>query len=365
MSSNNDEFKKYVSEESQEQIDFVEKFVSGGWGVSGMEGSATNSMFAVSSGSISMRTEEGGLVQLFGGSREMRADPEDGVSGGADGLLYHSNIRLIDEYDLLNLDIDQLRILGKYLTDVIMKPQTRIGGFGPDHLAYWAWTTDFAYYTLLEKQEKTEYRGILLDFETLIDFVILSFQNSMNTQVPTSLMTSGLRFAGGAGFPILEGLVRRRCDEISLDGSVNFESDDKKLEIPGRRGSISNDRDRPLQLDHILHIWMNSGASTRVQELLEDIDTGYGPGQIGMKFPDANTDKFSEGYFRVLFDLRNYNLHGEGSTQTVGAILLNLCCLLLWDAITETEFFDARSDFDSREAPKAMSHRLMRLMRTL
>lgn len=361
--NNSEEFERYITEQSQESIGFLEEFVSEGYELTGLEVDDENA-FAIESGGQISASSESGNFQFLGGSRDILSGPAEGVSGGADGLLYHENLRLLGgyEYDIPELELDELRLLGKHLTDVIMKSNTRLGGLGPDHLAYWAWTVDFAHYTLIEQQEKEEYRLILLDFETLIDFVSLTFQDIMYPQFPTSLMTSGLRFAGGAGFPLLEGLIRRRCDEVTLAGSVQFESEDKQVEVPGREreGPITNEREHPLQLDHLLHIWMKSGATDVVKHLLEAIDEGYEPGQVGKKLPDADTNKFSEGFFRVLFDQRNYNLHGEGSTQTIGAVILNLCCLVIWDSLTKPEYADAGIDFHDEEVLEAYPMRYRR-----
>ena len=366
--SDSEDFERYIIEQSQSCIDFLEEFVSDGYELMGLEVDAEDAFAIESGGQISVSSESGDF-RFLGGSRDILSGPAGGVTGGADGLLYHENLRLLDEYkyDIPELELDELRLLGKHLTDVIMKPDTRLGGLGPDHLAYWAWTADFAHYTLIEQQEREEYRLILLDFETLIDFVSLSFRDIMHPQIPTSLMTSGLRFVGGAGFPLLEGLIRRRCEEVSLDGSVQFESEDKQVEVAGRQreGPINNDREAPLQLDHLLHIWMKSGATEEVKQLLEDIDGGYEPGQIGKKFPDADTDKFSEGFFRVLFDQRNYNLHGEGSTQTVGAVILNLCCMVIWDFLNQAEYADAGVDFHDETVLEAYPMRYRRLIRGL
>jgi hypothetical protein len=44
----------------------------------------------------------------------------------------------------------------------------------------------------------------------------------------------------------------------------------------------------------------------------------------------------SPSLLKGIKEQRNYNIHGEDSTMAIGAIVLTLCCLALWDELEES-----------------------------
>lgn len=149
----------------------------------------------------------------------------------------------------------------------------------------------------------------------------------------------GLKVATGSGFSILEGLLRRRCEQLDDNGKLR--SGYGPISLPHR---TVEDGDRLFLFD-ALQLWMNHNAEQVVKETLDEMDdvTRYDVAKLTEKFrgfrkEHTEHDNLPRGsLLKAIKEHRNYNIHGEDSTMALGAIVLTLCCLILWDELTEDD----------------------------
>lgn len=281
------------------------------------------------------------------------------------------------------LSIDDLRRLPRYLTDAVLQPN-RILVPG-DHYLYWAWTGAFFRYltgkhpaggwmfhsagpppgmegvphSSMESRVSKygphvwgeKYKPVLEDFFTLLHMMLLPVRElsrslesrarlySLNPSYLGIQKDLGLKFATGSGFSILEGLLRRRCEQLDDDGILK--SGCGPINLPH---TTLHDGNRVYLFEALL-LWKDHNAGPVVQQTLDEIDdaTRYDLNKLTRKFSGLSQNDIAhrnlsrDSLLKGIKEQRNYNIHGEDSTMAIGAIVLTLCCLLLWDELNETD----------------------------
>lgn len=281
--------------------------------------------------------------------------------------LEDDSLYLLPNWEIHELPIDALRRLPRYLSDTILLPQKTAAPI--DHYLYWAWTASVS--------SSMRYRGRYLEFEewsilrTFHNLIHLALQpnqvprlseethNHLSDVAPSviGVQYSGLNFASSIGFSLLEGLLylyyEDRIEEEpamkseSLQG--NWRPPDSQDAIQGKthRGLLEQwDESGPPTYHDKLQIWRSIASPTVNQTLSEMNDLSrYDVDILHRKLRgEAVSERLNqeaqstENFLRVLYEQRNTNLHGKDSTQVIGPIILNLCCLVIWDRIPNEHF---------------------------
>lgn len=281
------------------------------------------------------------------------------------------------------LEVDDFRRLPLYLSDAVLTSnQILVPG---DHYLYWGWTGAFFRYltgrhpwghrmfhtagstagqgSIPRKSSVSRpsrnapfvwgenYRPVLRDFFTLLHNMLLPIREG---QYPMELKKRfyhlnpsflgvqrdfGLKYATSVGFSVLEGLVRRRCDDLNEDGSVKSGASPHQFPSGNRLSNIG-----AATLFQALDLWKSqSSTSPIVKKTLEEIDDlnqqKYSKSDLTSKFRGldrSELDKF-DSFFWALYKQRSSNIHGEDSTMVIGSIVVTLCCLALWDELNEND----------------------------
>ena len=286
------------------------------------------------------------------------------------------------------VDLEVLQELPRYLSDTVISKQLPIGLVGPDHYSYWAWTAAVVsfvqdeYAMMGSEPEDFEspfnpFSDFLSEYYSLVHLVLLPIKHqgmdsrtkvyfsSMNPSVGKLDEKQVLRFAGNNGFRLLEGLVRRHSNSINLDGTPKSE------ELPIKKPWESTDDEEPpeysasedfLDYSDELHIWRKYSTSDEaVEDTLDYINNldrdNLDADDLLRKFGKDNDTKseikkqtnHTKNFFDILAKKRNYALHGRGSTQISGVLVLNLCSLLFWDAISNSDYEEIRDKLLTRK----------------
>lgn len=333
-------------------------------------------------------------------------DEVDGIEGDIDEVNQIGDVIITGEGDFRQKDliqsinhrflptpihrvgIDILQEMPRYLSDTVISKQLPIGLVGPDHYSYWAWTAAVASfvqdrYVLMESDPDDfnspfdKFRDLLSEYYSLVHLVLLPIRHqqmdsrtrvyftSMNPSVGNLDEKQALRFAGNNGFRLLEGLVRRHSSSINLDGTP------KEDELPIKKQWRSpNDRDPPehtepgdfLDYSDELHMWRYySTLSESTKDTLDyindmnrdvfdtdDLIRKFGKDE-DIKSEIKKQSSYTKNFFDILAKKRNYTLHVQGTTQISGVLVLNLCSLIFWDAISEIDYEEIRDELLTRE----------------
>jgi len=253
---------------------------------------------------------------------------------------------LLDENDQLHtFDLEMLREFAKFLVDMMLKSHATVVSL--DNHLYWGWTAAYMYD---KKHENHDFRNILDDFnsmvhlnllphrQSLLDDRVNRFINSMNPSI-RGVSTAGSSLAATAGFSVLEGFIVRNCKELNERGELTGDP----IEDPSWR---STPVESPSYYD-MLQIWKEREASSEVAQALSEINdlSRYPVEDLTRKMAGASeTLERHNDFLSIFSDQRHYNIHGELSTQVVGPIVMNLCCLALWDSISPDSFSSNRED---------------------
>jgi hypothetical protein len=287
------------------------------------------------------------------------------------------------------LVVADFRRLPRYLTDAVLKPdRVLVPG---DHYLYWAWSGAFFRYltgkhpagswmfhsagpppgmqgvphTSSESRPSKygphvwgeKYKPVLEDFFTLLHMMLLPVREvskaiearaqlySLNPSFLGVQKDLGFKFATGSGFSVLEGLLRRRCDPLNEDGIL------KPGHGPINLPHTTLNAGQRVYLFEALLLWKQHTAGPLVEQTLSEIDdvTRYDVTKLTQKFGGLSQTDLSHGGLPVdsllkgIKEQRNYNIHGEDSTMAIGAIVLTLCCLILWDELNESNIQYDRS----------------------
>jgi len=257
---------------------------------------------------------------------------------------------LPEDYPLHEFTLDELRRFPRFLTDSLLLTHTN--AITLDNELYWAWTAACANTSTYDETSSIASISFLQDYfsmvhlcllpkkQSLLDQRISQFIASMNPHL-NGIQTEGYNFAASAGFSLLEGLLKRHADHLDENGLiVNGPIEDPSWRDNTIGGGGSNYHDK-------LQIWREYDSSTVVSQTLADIDDSnrYDSEILTRKIAGLPDDQeLSENFLRTIADQRNYNVHGELSTQAIGPLVLNLCSLVIWDSIQEETYDDIQSE---------------------
>lgn len=229
--------------------------------------------------------------------------------------------------------IDELHYFSKCLIDSALKTHTNAKT--TDFSAYWGWTA-----ALVSHSERNEYferyQEILRDYYYLVHSALVSERHSrliqenhefhrtlsgLNPSLEEVAMGSGLPLAATFGFSVLEGLLKRRCNDLSPDTGTNV-----------WRGFQTLIED--------------SDVSPVVKEVLQEIDNldRYDRQVLERKMSGIPELSDKDSLLWLVKEQRNYNVHGEGSTQAIGSLVLTLCSLVLLDELVSCNYQKARTE---------------------
>lgn len=264
--------------------------------------------------------------------------------------------------------LNELQEFPRYLSDLILRPKFSI--VSAEHFNYWAWTvvamknidstTDILDNFRRFDNEKRLSPGdsmIVPDFYNIVKLLQMPLKTKPRGDLPSLLvnevipmamrmdidfeMSSFLRIFGPSSLSILDGLVTRRCNDIGKDG---HSKEGKAISAPwlASGGSVTG-----LNLHHRLQVWRCHEASQTVEETLSSFNeiSRYNPTYlrrlIGIRNRDELDKQLSGGknFIGVFGDLRNYNMHGSGSSSIIAPLALSFCCLLFWDLV-DRETYD-------------------------
>jgi len=257
-----------------------------------------------------------------------------------------------------------------------------------DHYQYWAWTATYAdnYF-----DSDTNLNSILSDFKVLVNMMLLPvvqstlstntqrFIENTNPSISGVQKYKGLKMATSAGFPVLEGLLIRHLDELDdLNGKLSSSEAPKEgnYKITTRGFHTEEVSPNPYRPNYFqkLQMWMSNTQSADTKQALYAIDGLESQftekiGEVDLTDLDrSDFDRYdhsnliknlrgvtkgnlkgdAESLLHAISDLRNANIHGSDSTLAIGAIIMNLCCLAIWDNVEEDGFSKERDETLSR-----------------
>ncbi|WP_418282083.1 hypothetical protein [Halorubrum sp. DTA98] len=289
------------------------------------------------------------------------------------------------------LEVDDFRRLPLFLSDAVLSSnQILVPG---DHYLYWGWTGAFFRYltakhpwghrmfhtagssagrgnipvkSSVSRPSRNapyvwgeEYRPVLRDFFTLLHNMLLPVREGeysmelkkrfyhLNPSFLGVQRDFGLKYATSVGFSVLEGLVRRRCDALNDDGTVKKGYGSHQFPSGNKLNNV-----RSATLFQALDLWKSQNNTLPiVKQTLKEIDdltqTKYSYSKLANKFRglDEKELKKFDSFFWALYKQRSSNIHGEDSTMAMGAVVVTLCCLALWDELSENDInFDLDQD---------------------
>lgn len=140
---------------------------------------------------------------------------------------------------------------------------------------------------------------------------------------------------GSVGYAVLHGLIKRRCDCLTLDGNLRRPIDTEIGEIsPGR-----------INLKQALYVWEEVATEPVADTLtyIRRIPSERSTDILGGFFEQTDATDLFDAIYRQ----RSFNLHGQGRTRILGILALTLCCLVYWDWVNSEQYHSAREDLIS------------------
>ena len=266
-------------------------------------------------------------IEWLDSGRVVRGDPEE-------YLIYRPE-RLIrpNEKPMHGLDLDVLRYYAMGLVDVVLKPPLTC--LSRDFDAYWGWGGAIMM-SLSSQGLLKEYDDIIYDQRSLIHSTLLTPRQALFRQTDERAYNTanmynpsitgaidGFRLASTFGFTVIEGLLKRRCNEL----------------CPSKKGVDIKQGIETLQKD--------SNTKSATKEVLTDISE-HGRYDWNTLNRKMNISSAVNRHHFSLIDLlksqRNYNVHGEARTKIIGSIVLVLCILVVLDSISESEYNSSREN---------------------
>lgn len=280
---------------------------------------------------------------------------------------------LPENHDITELPRDSLINLAFRLShSVLYREPTEIL---PDHLLYWSWTAAFGSAMTIEamgaEREEDEpdpsefvqshgHPGELFsdydiyeDFCRVVHVLLLQVRQDsldhetneqmrkLNPSIGAFGVPDGLKFAATTGFSVLQGFLRRQTNRLSIEGKA---TEGFTLEVPHKDDPIKEGEGGYVDALSEYHLWMDEHedddpalqSMKKIDELTPDhIDT------LEKKIGGLNHD-IENGFLFSVVGQRHANIHAEIRTQLIGVVVMNLCCLLIWDAIDSDSFEAAR-----------------------
>lgn len=269
---------------------------------------------------------------VFGEDRER--------AGGSFHAFLGRNVLLEKAPD--ELELEELQTLARHLCNLTL--ESKNSEIGLDHFEYWSWTGAVASYARLFEDTSLD-EDSLGNLCLLIQLALLVNRNNeywkrdayWNNGSYMAILIENYNLVTLAGYPILEGLLRRHCKELKPDGTMQ-----------SNHSAIFNNyvNGHRAYLKDAFELWMEENTSnSSVKTTLEEIDSIDQSLEqtLETKFQNLSVDVGSvDGVLHLLKELRNFNAHGEAHTQAVGSLVVTLSCLAFWDSITEDDYEDMR-----------------------
>lgn len=229
--------------------------------------------------------------------------------------------------------LDELHYFSKSLIDAALKSHTNAKT--TDFSAYWGWTATLISYCE-RNQVLKKYQEIIRDYYYLVHSAIVSDRHSrlmqenhqfhmtlsrLNPSLEEITLDSGLPLAATFGFSVLEGLLKRCCNDLNSNSQINV-----------WRGfqTLADD----------------AGVSPVVEEILREVDNlnRYDREVLERKMAGVPDLSDKDSLLWLVKEQRNYNVHGEGSTQAIGSIVLTLCSLIFLDELSKKDYPEMRKE---------------------
>ncbi len=240
------------------------------------------------------------------------------------------------------LELEELQTLARHLCNLTL--ESKNSEIGLDHFEYWSWTGAVASYARLFEDTSLD-EDSLGNLCLLIQLALLVNRNNeywkrdayWNNGSYMAILIENYNLVTLAGYPILEGLLRRHCKELKPDGTLqsNHSAIFNKY-VNGHRAYLKD----------AFELWMEENTSNgSVKTTLKEIDSIDQSLEqtLETKFQNLSVDVGNvDGVLHLLKELRNFNAHGEAHTQAVGSLVVTLSCLAFWDSITEDDYEDMR-----------------------
>lgn len=259
----------------------------------------------------------------------------------------HGEPKLIPSWTAVDeLDLIVLKNLSRYLSDALLQNNAYV--LLTDHLEYWAWTAAYAsQYIPME----SKYGEFLRDYYNLIQLVLLQerHQNldfetqrkveALNRSIGDFARSNVLKFVTLNSFPVWEGLLRRACEAVRQDGKAI-----ERVEFENARVDVNPVGKTRVRLGQVVRIWQWYEATPIARKALSLVDDleRYDLDRLASMYGNIEADEEEDGFIDILVNIRNSNLHGENWTALIGAIVLNLISLLIWE-IAPTSRFQQRT----------------------
>ena len=238
-----------------------------------------------------------------------------------------------------DLSLDQLQRLPEFLCDLSLRSEnSEICG---DHFQFWAWTGALASSAYVHVNT-TFNQDALADLCVLIQLALFTYRDSnysdqgpyWNNPSYLTVLIENYNIATLCGYPLLEGLLRRRCKETKSDGSV----------VQGHE-SVFDQYDNGsgrIYLAEAFDLWRDENdPKAPVEDSLDAID------DLDQDLKQALDTKFQNvpfsplvdsGVLHFLKELRNINLHGEAHTQAIASVIVTLSCLVFLDTLDQSGY---------------------------
>jgi len=266
-----------------------------------------------------------------------------------------------DQFAVVNLDLDLLRRIPRLLIDSIIKSRANPVLF--DNYMYWGWTAaaiTHSGYLSTERYSETlnSFLGMInlaltnarFSHLSMLDINLRTNEAYNPEELPnvlrawntilryhpglSTISTSSMEYLSKISFPVLDGLLARRCRNVSdktgeLDDRVASPWHPEREYISGRMGYHS-----------LIKNWQHHFAADNTREALAKIDdlTRYDDEDILNTFVDVESIYWTEAnstnhFLRIFEEQRNSLIHGNKYTRGISVVGVNLCCMAFWDLI--------------------------------
>lgn len=251
---------------------------------------------------------------------------------GTENIYNTAGHRIIAEEDPVHsLSINELRYMPLPLINCATMPHTN--AITKDFKSYWGWSAA-VFSDLSTKGEGDMPLELLQDYYFVVHSMLLSERHNAlmrenrqlqkhielhNPSINGVANGSGYSVASTFSFPLLEGFLKRRCNDLDPDDNINIYQGLKTL---------IEDPD----------------VSDVVREVLLVIDDleRYDIDILERKMAGIPDLRGKDSFLWLVKEQRNYNIHGEGSTQAIGSVALTLCTLVLFDMISDRTYQENR-----------------------
>lgn len=233
---------------------------------------------------------------------------ENNINGNIDQLIERDE----EIPSIRELDQDALRNLPIGLTDILKQQITE------DHIEYWKYTYDTVKEDKMTSLELPE--DILYELDTLIQAIRCTIPEQANSPEHAVLERSDM-FASYLSYSVLEGTLKVLCsDEIERDGTVKPGHEINGIGGRSYQGDSNWDECNKFAdlLYHLEEDRANADFKSRLVEMR----------QLIREFYKAD----SSDIYELLQDNRNSTVHGQNKAKGEYGVVMNLICLLIWNA---------------------------------